>query len=352
MTDEFLKDEFLDDENSAHKEHDNPEMAASDNDESMTRPEKSTVFSFKNLGSRKALIGIGVSMAFAAVIGLAVVGHYRGWFKSEDLVVQFGGAQQPVAPDPVSGYGSGGDDPPIDIEELVSQKVQALLSQYLTKEQVESTILQSRDGYVTTNTIESVLIQMDQIKKKHTAINVSITQANEKLNLLDIVRLKSAITAELSSNGKNDDNINTDIIKQLFDKYEQGSLLLANLKQNGVLFQQTTSQNLAVANQQLKALKTRVLELEQAPKAILAAAKNLSFIPDREQHPYYLSGASDKLAFVVNQNSKKSLRVQVGFDIPNCGIVKRIDPSAQTVITQGCTINSKTKTIKLGNSHG
>lgn len=53
---------------------------------------------------------------------------------------------------------------------------------------------------------------------------------------------------------------------------------------------------------------------------------------------WYVKAASKDIAFIKNSQTGKSLRINVGFDVPGCGSVESIDPNTQVVKTTKCSI--------------
>lgn len=53
---------------------------------------------------------------------------------------------------------------------------------------------------------------------------------------------------------------------------------------------------------------------------------------------WYVKAASNNIAFIKNSQTGKSLRIEIGFDIPGCGTVLAIDPRDQIVKTSNCEI--------------
>lgn len=55
--------------------------------------------------------------------------------------------------------------------------------------------------------------------------------------------------------------------------------------------------------------------------------------------PWSVRGAGTNVAFLINTNTKQSLRVSIGVDVPSCGPVLSIQPAKRIVKTQSCTIS-------------
>ncbi len=351
MTNEFSQDEFLDSED---LEHDVPETQVPDG-RSKARLARLKIFLQEKLTSRKVIIGVSGVVILVSGAGLAVIGHNQGWFTPPEPVVQFGLAQRPVQ-QPVTGHLKSSDRPDGDrvaahIEQLIDQRVQAFISQYPTKGQVERSFLTAHDDYATRASIEQVLARLKQLETKYDQFTGQIASVDNKLNQLDIAGLKATIITELSSSGSADSD--AAVVKQLFEQYEQESQLIASLKQAGVLYQQQTAQSMMTAKQHLKTLTTRVLALENAKVSIdrLMADTSTPLTIEKKRHSYYLTMASDKIAFIVNTHTTKQMRVQVGADISGCGRVTEIDPSTRMVKTTDCTIYSKTHSTAHSTAH-
>ena len=96
----------------------------------------------------------------------------------------------------------------------------------------------------------------------------------------------------------------------------------------------------------------RLKALEAADKKIFEQLSDIELItsalPSIEQvskrvtvdvtSPWVLKGASDKVAVLFNENTKKSMRVTIGMDVPYCGPVLTIEPKTKTVVTQSCRV--------------